>query len=137
MRRWACAAVARAVGHHLRPGAPVRGLCTPAYTAQEVHLRDGSELSEEEPDAVYPTEEMRQTLAKRDEPDAVYLAEEVTPSLAKLVAGTAMGQPQTRAVRTNLELLRRHNTRCSQHPEPLFRNGRLPQTCRLQCSCQT
>ena len=74
---------------------------------------DDSELDEDEPDAVYHTEELRQALAHDDEPDAVYLADEMTPSLARLVAGTTMGEPQTRNMRTNLELLRRHNSRCS------------------------
>ena len=119
MRRWACAAVARAAGHHFRCGAPVRGFLAPAVTAQEQHALDDSELDEDEPDAVYHTEELRQALAHDDEPDAVYLADEMTPSLARLVAGTTMATPQTRNMRTNLELLRRHNSRCSEHRAPV------------------
>ena len=125
MRRWACAAVARVVGHRFRRGAPVRGLCASAYTAQERHAVKVSEQPEEEPGAVHRTEETRKPLEAEDEPDAVYLAEEMTPSLARLVAGTSMGQPQTRAMRTNLELLRRHNTRCSERAPPVLLLGRL------------
>lgn len=118
MRRWACAAVARAAGHHFRRGVPGRGFLAPAYTAQEQSALDDSELDEDEPDAAYHTEELRQALADEDEPDAVYLADEMTPSLARLVAGTTMGEPQTRNMRTNLELLRRHNSRCSEAQSP-------------------
>ena len=115
MRRWASAAVARAVGHHFRPGAPLRGLVAPAYTAQELHALDELDLDEEAADGVSRSEEMQALLADEDEPDAVYLADadEMTPSLARLVAGTTMAEPQTRNMRTNLELLRRHNSRCS------------------------
>ena len=125
MRRFTCATVARAVGNRFRRGASVRELVTPAYTTQQQHALEDSEADDEQPDAVYHTEETQQLPAEDDEPDAVYLADEMTPSLAKLVAGTTMAVPQTRHMRTNLELLRRHNSRCSNRTAPLVLPGRL------------